>query len=172
MILPPIPFATMPAAARAWVFGAAQPVIGADAQRLLGGVDSFLRGWAAHGAPVVGARDWRHDHFLIVAADEEATGVSGCSIDALFRTLKWAEGEIGITLLDSSLVWFRNTEGSVQAVQRSEFRELVGRGEVTDRTIVFDNTVGTVGGLHAGEWERPFAEAWHARAFAPAHRRQ
>jgi hypothetical protein len=36
---------------------------------------------------------------------------------------------------------------------------------VSEDTVVFDNTVATVGDLRAGKWERPFRDAWHAKAF-------
>jgi hypothetical protein len=165
--MPGLPFISMPDDARVWVFGTSQPVHGTSTDRLLDVVDGFIRSWVAHGAPVVGASDWRYDHFLIIAADERATGVSGCSIDSLYRTLRTAEHELGVTLLDSSPVWFRDAGGVIRCAGRPHFRELVAREEVGDATIVFDNTVGTVGGLRAGEWERPFAESWHARAFGP-----
>ena len=169
-IVPIVPFNSMPDDARVWVFGASQPVHGAVAERLLSAVDRFIRGWLAHGQPVVGACDWRYDRFLIVAADEEATGVSGCSIDSLFRTLSGVEREQGITLLDSSFIWYRDSSGSVQGVSRPEFRSLIGAGVVDDDTIVFDNTVGSVGGLRESDWERPVQTSWHGKAFL-SHRK-
>ena len=163
--MPTLPFSSVPDHARAGVFAAAQPILGADAERFLAGVEGFIRGWHAHGLPVVGSYDWLYDRFLIIAADEEATGVSGCSIDSLFRTLKMCENELGVTLLDSSLVFYRDPDGRVHSAGRSEFRELVLTGEVDDDTIVFDNTVGTIRSVRGGEWERPLKESWHARAF-------
>ena len=163
--MPGVPFSGLPDSARVWIFAAAQPVHGDEAERLVGAAESFVRGWASHGEPVMGAIDWRHDHFLIVAADEEATGVSGCSTDSLFHTLRNIERELGLSLLDSSLVWFRNDTGAVRVLSRPEFRELVELGEITERTPVFDNTVGTMRQVRSGEWERPFAESWHGRAF-------
>mgnify|MGYP001048270078 CR=1 FL=1 len=163
--MPIVPFATVPDSARVWIQGAAQPVLGADAERLVVHVESFLRSWTAHGEPVVSAFDWRYDRFLIIAADEEATGVSGCSIDALFRILKEVEDELGVTLLDNSLVFYRDPSAAVQALARPEFRRLIEAGDIDDRTIVFDNTVGTVGAIRAGEWERPFRGSWQERAF-------
>jgi hypothetical protein len=165
--VPGIPYIAISDRARAWVFGASQPVVGDDAERLLNAVENFVRGWHAHGAPVIGSIDWRYDYFLIVAADEEATGVSGCSIDTLFHTLRDVEREIGVTLLDSSLVWYLSAGGHIEARPRPEFRDRVCQGEVTEATVVFDNTVGTVGQIRSGEWERPFVAAWHARAFLP-----
>jgi len=158
-------FPAVPDAARVWVFGASQPILGDDALSLLSRVEEFLRGWAAHGAPVVGACDWRYDRFLLIAADEEATGASGCSIDSLFRTLRNVEGEIGATLLDGSLVFYRDLAGTVQSLTRPHFRELVAAGDIVAKTIVFDNTVGTMGAVRRGEWERRFAGSWQERAF-------
>lgn len=161
-------FAEMPDAARVWVFAAPRALSEEEAARLLERVDDFLPRWHAHGHPVVGARDWRHDRFLLVAADEEATGVSGCSTDSLFRVLKEAEREIGTTLLDASRVWFRAADGEVASATRAEFREMVRRGEAGPETTVFDNTAASVGAVRSGAWERPLRESWHARAFGAA----
>jgi hypothetical protein len=168
--MPAVPFVTLPDSARVWVFASPQPILGSDAETLLAATDEFVRSWAAHGALVVGSVDWCYDHFLLVAADEAATGVSGCSIDALFHTLKDLERSLGLTLLDNSPVWFRAEGAQVRAVPRAEFREMVTRGEITDQTIVFDNTVGTVEEVRSGGWERPFAGSWHVRAFGGARK--
>ena len=163
--MPAVPFPSLPSDARAWVFAATQPVVGSDAEDLLHEIDRFVHGWLAHGQPVVGSCDWRYDHFLLVAADERATGVSGCSIDSLFRSLRGLESRLGISLLDASPVWYRADGGHIVAVSRPEFRELVRAAEVGPETIVFDNTVTTVGQIEGGEWERKMAESWHGRAF-------
>ena len=163
--MPGVPFVTLPDSARIWVFASPQPILGPDAEALLEAAEEFVRVWAAHGADVVGGLDWRYDHFLLVAADEAATGVSGCSIDALFDSLRGLERSLGITLLDNSPVWYRADGRQIRVASRAEFRELVGAGEIADDTTVFDNTVGTLKQVREGEWERPFAESWHRRAF-------
>ena len=159
-----VPFTDLPDEARLWIFASPDKIAGAPATRLLDMVDGFLDEWHAHGHPVVGGRDWRHDRFLLVAADEAATGVSGCSTDSLFRIFKGAEKELGITLLDGSLVWYRDGE-EIRGASRAEFRERAKSGEVNGDTVVFDNTVPTVGGVRTGQWERPAREAWHGKAF-------
>lgn len=164
--MPAIPFASMPDTARVWVFGAAQPLLGGEAERVVAAVTDFLAGWHAHGAPVVGAFDLRDERFLLIAADEAATGVSGCSIDSLYSSLREVERAAGITLLDSSPVWYRDDSRAVRMASRREFRELCRAGEVGRATRVFDNTVSTVGGVRNGEWERPLSSSWHGRAFA------
>ena len=166
--MPGVPFDQMPDDARLWVFAAARPLDDAQQAELLAHVDAFLEQWAAHGAPVVGARDLRHDRFLLVAADERATGVSGCSTDSLFRSLGALEQRLGTSLRDSSLVFWRDAEGAVQAAPRPAFRDAVRAGQVDADTPVFDNTVGSVGELRSGRWELPMRESWHGRAFGAA----
>lgn len=159
-----IPFAAMPDEARLWIVASPEAVPPDRSAALLEKVDAFLDDWHAHGHSVVGARDWRYDRFLMIAADEAATGVSGCSGDALFRVFKSAERDLGISLLDSSRVWYREATG-IRSVSRGEFREAAARGEVTPDTLVFDNTAPTVGDVRAGRWERPMRESWHQQAF-------
>jgi len=163
--VPAYSFDTIPDHARIWVFGASRAIRGEDAARLLEEVDRFLQEWHAHGRPVVGARELRHDHFLLIAADEKATGVSGCSIDSLFRQLQTLEAETGIGLLDSGAVWLRGDDGGVRRESRESFRRLAAEGGVTEDTPVFDNTVATVGEVRRGAWVKRLADSWHGRAF-------
>ncbi|MBW3631005.1 MAG: hypothetical protein KY464_17160 [Gemmatimonadetes bacterium] len=159
-------FSEMPDEARLWVFAAPAPLDETEEAWLRSHVEAFVDEWTAHGAPVAGAYDLRSDRFLLVAADEAATGVSGCSIDALTRTLKQAERELGISLLDAaSRVWYREPSGEVRAAPRGEFRERVRTGEISGDTPVFDNTAPTVGAVRRGQWERPMRDSWHGRAF-------
>src|SRR5688500_13610382 len=155
----------MPGHSRLWVFASPRPLQDDEARDLLSRVDSFLEEWHAHGHPVSGSRDWLDDQFLLIAADEEATGVSGCSIDSLFRVFKAMERETGVSMMDASRVWYRDAEGRVRSLPRAEFRDLARDGEVGPETLVFDNTVATVRGLRDGKWERPLRDSWHAKAF-------
>jgi hypothetical protein len=158
-------FSRLPDDARVWNFAASRPLTGKEAGRLLERVDRFLEGWLAHGHSVVGGRDWRHDRFLLIGADERATGVSGCSIDALFHTLRDLGEALEVDFLDRSAVWFRAEGGEIRAASRPEFRALAREGEVGEETVVFNSTVSTVGEVRAGQWELPLRDSWHAQAF-------
>jgi len=161
--MPRVAFETMPGRSRLWVFAAERELAPAERDRLIQTVDTFLDGWAAHGHPLTNARDWRHGRFLLVAADEEAAGVSGCSIDALVREIRELETRLGLRLVDHGPVLFR--EGSeIRRVSRDEFADLAREGRVTRDTPVFDNTIGRVDAL-ARQWEVPAGDAWHGRAF-------
>ena len=162
--MPQVPFAEMPDHARLWVFAAERDLTPAERDAVLRTVDAFLAGWAAHGAPLTAARDLRYDRFLLVAVDERAAGVSGCSIDALTRQLRQLERQFALALLDNAPVHFR-LGPAVERASRARFRELAESGTVSPATIVFDNTAATVGAVRQGHWETEAHRTWVARAF-------
>lgn len=162
--MPRLPFDQLPDSARLWVFAATRPLTTDEQPRLLAAVDDFLDQWNAHRVPLDCARDLRYDQFLLVGVDEEAAGVSGCSIDSLVRTMKALGQQLGVELVDHRSVFYRGPE-AVRRASRDEFAEAVTRGEVTPATTVFDNTVGTAGALRSGRWEAPASATWHGRAF-------
>ena len=162
--MPRVPFADLPDDARVWVFAAADPLGGDAAGRLLARVDAFLDRWAAHGVPLVCARDWRDDRFLAVGVDQAREGASGCSIDGMFRTLRTLEPELGTTLLGAGQVFWRDADGGVRAADRDAFaRTFADRADA--HVPVFDTTVTTARDWRA-RFERPLRESWHARLVA------
>ena len=135
-----------------------------DNQRgqLLAEVDGFLAQWTAHKAPVTAARDFRYEQFLLVGVNEEVTGLSGCSIDALMHGLQALGARLGVELVDSLPVWYRVND-AIHGATRERFAEHAAQGTVNTDTVVFDNTVTTVRDLRAGKWETPARATWHGR---------
>lgn len=162
--MPLVDFAGLPDDALLWVFPASRPLSTEESKRLLDTVDESLETWAAHGSSLRASRDWRLGQFLLVAVDEAATGVSGCSVDALVKCLRRVERDLDLRLTDNGPVFFRDGDG-VRCVTRDEFAELARSAGVGRTTTVFDNTVANVGALRAGRWETPATESWHGRAF-------
>jgi len=153
-------FEDLPDASRVWVYGASRDLHGPAAETLLRETDAFLESWKAHGAPLSSARNWSDDRFLTIAVDQRQEGASGCSIDGLFRTLKGLEPQLGVGLVTSGLVYFRDGTGAILAVSRDEFTRRGTAGEVTGDTEVFDLSVTSL-----GEWRGRFrsraADSWH-----------
>ncbi len=162
--MPRLPFTSLPDSAHLWIFAAARRLDAAEQAALLDAVDAFLDQWQAHRVPLDCARDLVHEQFLQIGVDQEASGVSGCSVDALVRTMKGLGQQMGVELLDHASVFYRSGPG-VARVSRDAFADLADRGETSPATSVFDNTVATVGALRQGRWEAPAAETWHGRAF-------
>lgn len=158
-------FAALPDTARLWTFGVSRPLVPDEEQRLLDTVDRFLEGWKAHGHPLAAARDWRLGRFLLVALDDTVEPPSGCSIDALVRTLRELESELDVQMVGAAPVWYRegSPDGPVRRIERPEFKAAAARGEITGDTIVFDPTLTRLGKLREGRWELPARESWHRK---------
>lgn len=84
------------------------------------------------------------------------------------RYLRDAERQLGVQLTDNGSVWFRASDG-VACTSREGFQQLVEHGAVSPDTVVFDNTIQTIGALREGHWEIPAHRSWHARAFFSKH---
>ncbi|HEY7450272.1 MAG TPA: hypothetical protein VH702_19095 [Vicinamibacterales bacterium] len=162
--MPRVPFEELPPDARLWIFPAGRRLSLEEKQVVLAETDAFIAQWSAHGVPLRGAREVRHDQFVLVGVDERAAGVSGCSIDALVRRMQHVEVALGVELTNNAPVLYR--DGDVIArVAREDFGALVAAGRVGLDTMVFDNTLTTVGDIRDGRWEIQAAQSWHARAF-------
>ena len=159
--MPVVPFETLPDQARVWVFGSDAPLTGERKDTLLKGVDAHLDDWKAHGAPLTVGREWRDDHFLVVAVDQSTAGASGCSIDGLYRTLQQLEAETGAKMVSGGRVFFRNGAGQVQSASRAEIADLAGKGELSRDSVVFDTTLTDLGTFREC-FERPAKQSWVA----------
>ncbi|MDQ2889576.1 MAG: hypothetical protein M3R65_03335 [Gemmatimonadota bacterium] len=158
--MPLVAFDALPDDARVWVFASAtEPSTEAEAT-ILQAVDEYISHWRAHGSPLTVAREWRARRFLAIGVDPRVETASGCSVDALFRVMRGLESSLGISLLGSSAVYFRGTDGAIRAIERGEFAELARGGAVGPDTPVFDLSV-----EHAGGWRTRFETAasrsWH-----------
>ncbi|WP_204351865.1 hypothetical protein, partial [Klebsiella variicola] len=51
----------------------------------------FVSNWISHGTPVKGYANLLFGQFIILMADETATGVSGCSTDSSVHLMKEIE---------------------------------------------------------------------------------
>ncbi len=162
--MPLVPFDQLPDNARLWVFAASRPLTSAESQTLMRHIDAYLGTWAAHGSPLRNGRAWHDDRFLMVAVDESSAGASGCSIDGLMRTVRDAEEHLGVKMTDNAPVWYRDNR-EVRQVDRAQFRDMAKAGSVSPDTIVFDNTITTLGAVREGRWETAARETWHGRAF-------
>ena len=165
--MPLVALDALPDDARLWIFAADRPLSSGESAALLHEVDGFLEQWKAHGHPLTVARDWQYERFLLVGVDEASAGASGCSIDAMVRTLGQLEHQLNVHLLDHGPVLFRQDD-DIARLTRPAFAELARSGAISGDTVVFNNTLTRVGELREGRWESRAADSWHARAFGLA----
>jgi hypothetical protein len=149
---------------RCWVFGSSRPLQEGNAV-LAERLTRFFSQWNSHGAAVAGK--WRilENRFLVVLREPEGAEVSGCSIDSMVKLL---EKELDTRLLDSSRIFYRSREGSVEAVNRLEFKALAAEGAISPDTEVFDTTLTALADLTPGIFSKPLKDSWHAVLYGQA----
>jgi len=162
-------FKQMPDATRMWVYALDRELGEEELAKATQILEAFLPQWSSHGAPVIGAYEIVEDRFLLLAG-YCTEGIGGCSTDSSVRVVKEIEQALGVNAFDRNLVFFRDGGGSVVAVSRVDFQELVNQAHVSSGTTVFDTTVLELGDLRAGRFETTFDQSWHARAFSQTDR--
>lgn len=157
-------FDQFPASSFLRVFSAPRDLSASECDSLREALSTFMGAWAAHERPVKGGFEIRDDRFVVVAADESVTALSGCSKDSLVGVLRQAGAQLGVDFVASPPIAFRSADG-IRSVDRNEFGRLVDAGEVTAATPVFDTIVSSVGGYRDEGFEKPAGASWHARAW-------
>jgi hypothetical protein len=157
-------FANFPADSFLRVFTASRDLSDAECETLQGELQAFLGAWSAHEKAVAGALEILDGRFVVVAADESVTKLSGCSKDSLVGAMRQLGSKLGVDFITSPPIVYRSSSG-IRAVDRGEFGRLAETGEVTADTPVFDTIVGTVGAFRDEGFEKPAADSWHARAW-------
>ena len=73
---------------RVWVYQANRVFSLQEAFDIEDALNEFTQQWQSHGTPVKGAGYLFFGQFIVLMADETATGVSGCSTDSSVRLIK------------------------------------------------------------------------------------
>lgn len=145
-----------------WIFQLALAPSDATKAAILHELDAFMAVWKAHGSPVPGKAEIKHDRFVVVVA--EPGHASGCSIDSMTKGVNDILSKQGIAVLGPENVFFRENDGNLAHVDFKEIRGAVQSGRLHADTIVFDSTMGQSNDLT--RWEVPLHTTWMAR-FVP-----
>ena len=73
-------------------------------------------------------------------ADENATGVSGCSTDSSVRLIKAIEEKFSLNMFDRTMLSFY-IKDKVEQIPLSQLNYAVQNGFIKPDTLYFDNTV-------------------------------
>lgn len=128
-------------------------------------LQSFVTNWKSHGTPVQGYGNLFFGQFIVLMADERATGVSGCSTDSSVRLIKELEQLFKVSLFDRLSLAFVVKE-SVQLLPMSQLNYAVEKGFITGDTLYFNNLVQTKKEL-AENWIIPVKQSWLVKKCAP-----
>lgn len=121
----------------------------------------FTGSWLSHGTPVKGAAYLFFGQFIVLMADESASGVSGCSTDTSVRLIKDIEQRFGVTLFDRLSLAFI-VKDKLELLPLSQLPYAAENGFINGDTLFFNNVVQTKEELE-NNWIIPVKESWLAK---------
>jgi len=143
---------------RVWIYQSNRLFTISEALQIEDVLNDLVNNWKAHGAPVKGYANLFFGQFIILMADENATGVSGCSIDSSVRIIQQIEKQFGVEMFNWQNLAFIVKE-KVQIIPRQQFSYALENNFITEQTLFFNNVVTTKKELE-NNWIIPVNESW------------
>lgn len=143
---------------RVWIYQSSRLFSLSEAFEVEDLLNDFISKWVSHGTPVKGAAHLFFGQFIILMADEKATGVSGCSTDSSVRLIKDIELRFKVNMFDRTTLAFL-IKDKVQLLPLSQIQYGVDNGFISADTIYFNNLVQTKEELE-NKWMIPVNESW------------
>ena len=146
---------------RVWIYQSSRLFTVSEALQIEEMINQFAQNWLSHGIPVKGAAHLFFGKFVVLIADESATGVSGCSTDSSVRLIKEIEKIFGVNMFDRLALAFLDKD-KVQILPMPQLTYAVERGFITADTLFFNNVVLTKEELE-NNWIIPVKDSWLAK---------
>ena len=143
---------------RVWIYQSNRLFGFQEALQLETQLSEFVQDWQSHGIPVKGYANLLFGQFIVLMADETATGVSGCSTDSSVRLMKKVEEMYHVQLFDRQLLAFF-VKDKIQLLPLSQLSYAFENNYITGDTLYFNNLVQTKDEL-LNKWLIPVKESW------------
>ncbi len=143
---------------KVWVYQSSRLFLLSEAFEIEAMLENFVEEWKSHGTPVKGFANLFYGQFIIIMADETATGVSGCSTDSSVRLIKAIEEEFSVFMFDRQSLAFL-IKDKVQLLPLSQLQYAADNNFITADTLYFNNTVLTKKELEEN-WIIPIQKSW------------
>ena len=146
---------------RVWIYQASRLFSMSEAFDIEDMLKEFAAQWKSHGTPVKGAGYLFFGQFIILMADERATGVSGCSTDSSVRLIKDIEQKYAVNMFDRTTLAFV-VKDKIQMLPLSQLQYAADNQFITGYTLYFNNLVLTKEELEKN-WIVPVKDSWLAK---------
>ena len=146
---------------RVWVYQASRLFSMSEAFDIEDLLKEFTEQWKSHGTSVKGAGYLFFGQFIILMADERATGVSGCSTDSSVRLIKDIEQKFTVNMFDRTTLAFV-VKDKIQMLPLSQLQYTADNQFITGDTLYFNNMVLTKEELEKN-WIVPVKDSWLAK---------
>lgn len=146
---------------RIWIYTLSKELTNEQLVDFKNRCQNFVSGWTAHDVSLDASFELYHNRLLIFKVNEDKYNASGCSIDKQLRFVKELEQTFAVELLNRLLVAYENNN-QVEVIKSSQVKELLVANQITENTLVFDNTITQSNELNA-KWKQPLKSTWLAK---------
>jgi len=143
---------------RVWVYQSSRLFSMSEAFELESMFNDFTANWLSHGTPVKGYANLFFGQFIVLMADETATGVSGCSTDSSVRMIKEIEARFKVNMFDRQQLAFV-VKDKVQLLPLSQLNYALENQFILPDTLYFNNLV-TTKKEWLENWLIPIKNSW------------
>lgn len=148
---------------RVWIYQSSRLFTLNEALAIEDLLNDFTAKWLSHGVPVKGAGYLFFGQFIILMADEKATGVSGCSTDSSVRLIKDIEQHFGVNMFDRTTLAFvvkdKSDSYRIQLLPLSQLQYAFDNRFIDSHTLYFNNLIQTKAELE-NNWLIPIKDSW------------
>jgi hypothetical protein len=146
---------------RVWVYQSSRLFTMGEALQVEDLLNHFVAGWKSHGTPVKGFGTLFFGQFVILMADENATGVSGCSTDSSVRLIKEIEQLYKVDMFNRQNMAFV-VKDKIEVLPMSQLQYALGNGFISADTLYYNNLVQSKLELE-NSWMIPVNQSWLAK---------
>lgn len=143
---------------RVWVYQSSRLFFMSEALQIEDLLNHFTENWKSHGTPVKGFATLFFGQFIVLMADENATGVSGCSTDSSVRLIKEIESLFKVSMFDRQNLAFV-IKDKVELLPLQQMQYAIEHQFISTESIYFNNLVQTKEELE-NNWLIPVKESW------------
>ncbi len=146
---------------RVWIYQSSRLFFISEALEMEDMLNDFAAGWKSHGAPVKGFANLFFGRFIVLMADETATGVSGCSTDSSVHLIKSIEEKYNVQMFDRQNLAFV-VKDKIELLPLSQLQYAVDNNFINAGTLYFNNTVLSKKEM-VEKWIIPVKDSWLAK---------
>lgn len=146
---------------RVWIYQSSRLFFINEALEMEDMLNDFASNWKSHGRPVKGFANLFFGRFIVLMADESATGVSGCSTDSSVHLIKSIEEKYKVQMFDRQSLAFV-VKDKIELLPLSQLEYAVENNFINANTLYFNNTVLSKKEMFE-KWIIPVKESWLAK---------
>jgi hypothetical protein len=143
---------------RVWIYQSSRMFSLGEAIQIEDLLNHFVDNWKSHGTPVKGFGTMFFGQFIVLMADERATGVSGCSTDSSVRLIKEIEQLYKVSMFDRQNLAFVRKD-KIELLPLGQIQYAFDNGFLQADTLYINNLVQTKEELEQN-WLIPVKDSW------------